>query len=187
MHFEGLAADVYADARQPQDGDVFGLAQRLLGAGCVRKGAVPVGGPAMLLRAGERWCIVLDPRLSLREARFFVGHELAHWIAQTTRAHDDTEDAANALGAALAAPPQAVERAWSRARSPSALAAELRLSETASVLRVGEALDRRALVYCRTVCLGRGPSIARVRPRPRNVPPHAHQLSDARERFAVVW
>lgn len=187
MHVEGLAADIYAEAKQQQDGDVFALAQRMLGAGCVRKGAVPVGGPAALLRAGERWCILLDPRLSQREARFLVGHELAHWVAHTTRVHEDTEDAANALGAALAAPPQAVARAWDRAKTPARLAAELRLSETASVLRVGEALDRRALVYCRSVCLGRGPSIARVRPRPRNVPPHAHQLSDARERFAVVW
>lgn len=80
--------------------DVFALANGLLGPGSVRRGTPPVPGPAALVRAGERWCIVLDPTLTRREARRLVAHELGHWLAQRD-GRPDTEDEADAIGRQL--------------------------------------------------------------------------------------
>jgi len=123
------------------------LAERVLG-----HGAVAYGSARLPARLDGRQIVVPQGHPDLN---FAVAHELAHWALRELAAfrgdHAAGERAANALGAALVAPPHVVRRAHEHYGERLRTIARLfGLSQTAVVLRIAEVLEQERAVVTRT-------------------------------------
>jgi hypothetical protein len=122
------------------------IVARLMGDGAL--GLAPgLASAACLTAMGGRHVILL--REFSHDSNFDIMHECAHWALRVVwgRPSDDTERNANALAAAILAPPQLLLSAHRKHRSLQAMSNELMLSQTATFLRLGEVLrDERAVV-----------------------------------------
>jgi hypothetical protein len=81
--------------------EMIGLAEGLLGEGCVR--LVDYGAPfaAGLMQFDCGFAILIDESQPPDEYAFTIAHELGHWLRYGTR--HDTEARANGVGHALVA------------------------------------------------------------------------------------
>jgi hypothetical protein len=108
-----------------------------------------VGRGALVMVDGQ-------PRIMVKrnapDGRFVVAHELGHWairhVAQATLTIAEEERAANVFAATLLAPRALVTKAYSFfGEAPSTIAERLHISQTSTVLRLGEVRgDPRAVV-----------------------------------------
>jgi hypothetical protein len=108
-------------------------------------------GRAALVRVNDRFHIAL--RRGARDVRFAMAHELGHYVLrERARARFESvereERAANTFAAALLAPTPLVTKAYSFfGEAHETIAKKLHLSQTATVLRLGEVRgDPRAVV-----------------------------------------
>lgn len=139
---EHLAESRYESAGlDPAEPDLPRLVRALLGTS-VTRGPRPISGPAALYRVGPAWGIVVSSKLPLVHARFFIAHELAHWILRDEGLDDRDEAAADYLGAALLAPRRAYLAAVRAGLELPELAERFGLTETGAALRIGETTGR---------------------------------------------
>lgn len=158
---EGIADAAYEEARlDPDQPNVVRLARTLLGPDAVRRGPRPLSSPAVLLRVGEDWRIVLSRSLPRLAALFAIGHELGHWLL---RRHgcwcgESEEREADYLGAALLAPHRAFRRAYYQLGADlPALAAAFSTPEAGAALRLGEVMHVPLAVVAPQTVRVRGP------------------------------
>lgn len=145
---EELAREVRARARlEPDEVAPSGLvARRLLGPKAVTE--IPRFRTEGLFTFVEG-----QPRIFVRrgapDRNFLIAHELGHWAVHEFRIDvENEEDAANMIGAAIVAPPNALRRARdSIGEKLAKLARIFEATQSMIWLRLGEVLgDERALV-----------------------------------------
>jgi len=145
---------------------IVALAERLLGAGCVRAvhaGALP--GVAAVARVGGNWRIYIRARASAEQQTFAIAHELAHWCLGETA----TETECDALAAALVMPWRPyLAAARSIGQSWSVLAQRFVCTESAVALRWGEVVHDPLVLIA--------PRVVRVRGAPWTWPHDERQL-----------
>ncbi len=123
--------------------DAIALDHRLHGAAYLRR---KQGG----MSPTTHWQIVVNPKAE--DFRFHVAHELGEWALREVSCFLGTEAererAANYIGAAILAPASAVRASHKRhGERVRRIAAHFQLSQTATVLRLGEVVgDERAVV-----------------------------------------
>jgi hypothetical protein len=156
LDLEGIAEARYSDAGlDPAEADLPRLVRALLGV-AVERGPRPISGPAALYRVGPAWRIVVSSKLPLPYARFWVAHELAHWILRDEGLDDRDEAAADYLGAALLAPRRGFLSAVREGLELPDLAERYGLTETGAALRVGETTGRPLVVVAPARVRARG-------------------------------
>lgn len=171
------------------------LAEHHLGRGSVRywKGCQT---PAMLSeRRPGIWRIYLRETGTARGRRWLVLHELAEWHLQRIDYRDgDTEEQADALAAALAAPrPWYLQSLMNHGENFEALAHDFAVTETCAALRLGETTEAPVAVVAPERVRLRGgpqwawPSLKRIRKAARGAARglRRHVLRDA-GRVALV-
>lgn len=121
-----------------------------------------------LVRAGDGWQIVVVD--TAMDPRFVASHELGHWVfrhllGMTFPSLDDEERAANVFAAVLLAPAKLVTRAHAHfGEDVRAIAKGLHISQTSTVLRLGEVRgEDRGVVTPGGRTLLRGPTLTRER------------------------
>lgn len=143
-----LYAQAKANTDAPPSMDL--LCRRLIGSAPTRaRMAVEGACGRITLRTGEqRWSVQLLHRLTPARARFVCGHEIAEWWYRHRGAHLglpllELEARCDALGARLAAPRKAFERAVRTVgHRVHVLAAAFIVPQAVALLRVGEVTGR---------------------------------------------
>lgn len=125
--------------------DIIALCRHMTGRG---PWLSRLGPEAQLSRLGDGHQVCVRAGLLPGRARWLVGHELAelHFERIGYRG-TDIEARADALGAALVAPPRAVRRAIKRhAHSVHRLALALNVTQSLALLRIGEVVRRPVML-----------------------------------------
>ena len=139
---ESLAEARYDSAcLDPDRPDLNRLVRALLGTPIAR-GPRPISGPAALVRVGPAWRIIVSSKLPPAYARFFVAHELAHWVLRDEGLDDRDESEVDYLAAALLAPRCGFLSAVRAGLELPELAEQFGTTETGAALRIGETTGR---------------------------------------------
>lgn len=127
------------------DGSIFELCERI------------TGGPPLFVdqreegRYDEERGVALRSDLSIERARFTCGHELGHaWLRYTHRQADArTEAWCDAFGARLICERDAFRRALSVVgHSYTQLASHFGVTQSVTLLRIGETTGRPVILFC---------------------------------------